>query len=127
MRCDDAYGTQSFAFSKISLTVSIILISTSVKNELLKFISKSKKNYLSRCQQLEARKEKNTLQERTEYVSEELVSQVLVESEVSEVNQDLIIGGPLSAKSPRIENSALESLRASLKDEITSEIKKIYL
>ena len=33
-----------------------------------------------------------------------------------------MIAGPSSAKSPRIENSILESFRASLKDETTSEI-----
>ena len=37
--------------------------------------------------------------------------------------QDILIRGPSSAKSPRKENRALEELRASLKDEITSKIK----
>ena len=35
------------------------------------------------------------------------------------------MSGPSRPKSPRIENSLLESLRASLKDEITSEIKTL--
>ena len=34
-----------------------------------------------------------------------------------------MIVGPASAKFPRIESSALESLRASLKEELTSEIR----
>ena len=38
---------------------------------------------------------------------------------------DFMIAGPSRPKSPRIENSALESLRASLREKITSEIKEL--
>ena len=37
--------------------------------------------------------------------------------------QDVAIAGPSSAKSPRIANGVLEGLRASLKEEISAEIK----
>ena len=38
-----------------------------------------------------------------------------------------MVAGPFKIKSPRIENSVLESLRASLKKEIPSEIKDLLL
>ena len=43
------------------------------------------------------------------------------------VDQDVFVAGPTSATSPRIENSSLESLRASLKEEITSEIENLLV
>ena len=43
------------------------------------------------------------------------------------LEQDVGIAGPSKPKSPRIENSLLESLRASLKKEITSEIKNLLI
>ena len=42
-------------------------------------------------------------------------------------NQDVEVAGPSRPKSPRIENSLLENLRASLKEEITSEIKNLFI
>ena len=42
-------------------------------------------------------------------------------------SQDVNIAGPSRPKSPRIENSFVESLRASLKEEITSEIKNLLV
>ena len=59
-------------------------------------------------------------------MSEGLVSQKVVEN-VCNLAQDASIAEPSSAKSPRIENSFLESLRASLKEERTSEIKKLLV
>ena len=59
-------------------------------------------------------------------MSEGLVSQKVVEN-VCNLGQDASIAGPSSAKSPRIENSFLENLRASLKEEKTSEIKKFLV
>ena len=53
-----------------------------------------------------------------------MVSPVLVENECS-VEQDVLIAGPSRAKSPRVENISLENLKASLKKEITSEIKNL--
>ena len=42
-------------------------------------------------------------------------------------NQDVEAAGPSRPKSPRIENRLLESLRASLKEELTSEIKNLLI
>ena len=53
-----------------------------------------------------------------------MVSPILVENE-SPVDQDILVTGPSHAKSPRAENSSLEGLRASLKEEIPSEIKNL--
>ena len=57
-------------------------------------------------------------------VSEGFVSPLVVENPCCS-NQDVGVSGPSRPKSPRIENSFLESLRASLKEEITSEIKTL--
>ena len=46
---------------------------------------------------------------------------------VCQLDQDTSIAGPSRPKSPRIENSFLESLRASLKEENTSEIKSLLV
>ena len=62
-----------------------------------------------------------TLQE-----SEGFVSPIVMENPCSS-NQDVEVAGPSRPKSPRIENSLLENLRASLKDEITSEIKNLLI
>ena len=40
---------------------------------------------------------------------------------------DVIIACPLNAKSPRVEKSALETLRVFLKEEIISEMKGLIL
>ena len=59
-------------------------------------------------------------------VSEGFVSPIGTENHCSP-NQDVEVAGPSRPKSPRIENSLLESLRASLKEEITSEIKNLLI
>ena len=69
-----------------------------------------------------SQKRKNIQQENSENVSEGFVSPVLVENSCV-LEQDVGIAGPPKPKSPRVENSLLESLRVSLKEEITSEIK----
>ena len=66
-------------------------------------------------------KRKNNQQESTENVSEGFVSPIMVNISCP-VDQDVSVAGP---KSPRIENSFLENLRASLKEKITSEIKNL--
>ena len=73
-----------------------------------------------------SQKRRNNQQESTECVSEGLVSPISVEY-VCRLNQDISIAGPSRPKSPAIENSILESLRASLKEEITSEIKNVLV
>ena len=59
-------------------------------------------------------------------MSEGFVSPIVVENPCSP-NQDVEVAGPSRPKSPRVENSFLESLRASLKEEITSEIKNLLI
>ena len=72
-----------------------------------------------------SQKRKNDQQESDRNVSEGFVSPVVENPCFSE--QDVDIAGPSKPKSPRIENSLLESLRASLKEEITSEIKNLLI
>ena len=71
-----------------------------------------------------SQKKTNVEQESTKNVSEGSMSPVLLGNEV-QVDQDVMITCTSNAKSPRIENSVLEGLRASLRDEITSEIKNL--
>ena len=71
-----------------------------------------------------SQKRKNVQQENSENVSEGFVSPVLVENSCP-LDQDVDTAGPSKPKSPRVENSFLESLRASLKEDITSEIKNL--
>ena len=71
-------------------------------------------------------KRKNIQQESTESVSEGLISPIVVENSCF-LDQDVSVAGPSRPKSPRIENSLLESLRASLKEEITSEIQSLLM
>ena len=73
-----------------------------------------------------SQKRKNNQQEVVENVSEGFVSPVLAENACS-LDQDVVIAGPPKPKSPRVENSVLESLRVSLKEEITSEIKSLLM
>ena len=51
----------------------------------------------------------------------------IVEGNPCPLNQDDEVAGPSRPKSPRVENSFLESLRASLKEEKTSEIKNLLI
>ena len=73
-----------------------------------------------------SQKRKNIQQENSKNVSDGFVSPVVGEDPcLSE--QDVSTVGPSKPKSPRVENSLLESLRASLKEEITSEIKNLLI
>ena len=69
-----------------------------------------------------SQKRKNNQQGSSENVSEGFVSLIVVENSCT-VDQDDGVAGPSKPKSPRVENSILESMRVSLKEEITSEIK----
>ena len=51
----------------------------------------------------------------------EIVSSPIFVKNVESSDQNALVAGPFSDKSPRIENSVLEGLRTSLKKEITSE------
>ena len=73
-----------------------------------------------------SQKRRNVQQENSENVSEGFVSPVLAENSCP-LDQDADIAGPSRPKSPRVENSFLKSLRASLKEEITSEIKNLIV
>ena len=72
-----------------------------------------------------SQKRKNDQQESDRNVSEGFVPPVVGNPCFPE--QDVEVAGPSKPKSPRIENSLLESLRASLKEEITSEIKNLLI
>ena len=80
-----------------------------------------------------SQKRKNIQQENSENVSDGFVSPVVVVVVVVVVEntcfseQDVSTAGPSKPKSPRIENSLLESLRASLKEEITSDTKNLLI
>ena len=67
------------------------------------------------------RTQKNTQRDAEDIVSEGFISPIDMENSSSS-NLDIDVAGPSRPKSPRIENSSLESLRDSLKEEITSEI-----
>ena len=71
-----------------------------------------------------SQKRRNNQQEAIESVSEGFVSPVVVENSCP-LDQDVNMAGPSKPKSPRIEGSLLESLRASLKEDITSEIRDL--
>ena len=71
-------------------------------------------------------KRKNIQQENSENVSEGFVSPVIVGNPCP-LEEDVDVAGPSRPKSPRVENSILESLRVSLKEEITSEIKNLLI
>ena len=73
-----------------------------------------------------SQKRRNDKQEGDRNVSEGFVSPIGVENPCSS-NQDVEVAGPPRSKSPRIENSFLENLRASLKEEVTSEIKNLLI
>ena len=73
-----------------------------------------------------SQKGRNSQQEAIESVSEGFVSPVVVENSCP-LDQDVSIAGLSKPKSPKIEGSFLESLRASLKEEITSEIKNLLV
>ena len=73
-----------------------------------------------------SQKRRNVLQESTELVSESIVSPILVENG-GLGEPDVMFSGPSHAKSPRVKNRTLESRRASLKEELTSEIKSLLV
>ena len=73
-----------------------------------------------------SQKGRKTQREAEDNVSEGFISPINVENSRF-LNQDTDVVGPSRPKSPWVENSFLESLRASLKEEITSEIKNVLL
>ena len=73
-----------------------------------------------------SQKKRNNQQEVVENVSKGFVSPVIAENTCSS-DQDVVVTAPSKPKFPRVENSVLESLRVSLKEEITSEIKSLLM
>ena len=73
-----------------------------------------------------SQKRRNDQQEGDRNISEGFVSPIVMENSCSS-NQDVEVAGPSRPKSPRIENSLLENLRASMKEKITSEIKNLLI
>ena len=73
-----------------------------------------------------SQKRNDTQREAEDNVCEGFISPINVENSHS-LNQDTDVAGPSRPKSSREENSILESFRASLKEEITSEIKNLLL
>ena len=73
-----------------------------------------------------SQKRRNDQQEGDRNVSEGFVSPMVMENPCCS-NQDVEVTGPSKPKSHRIEKSFLENLRASLKEEITSEIKNLLV
>ena len=73
-----------------------------------------------------SQKKRNIQQESTENVSECLASPIVTSND-RPLEQDIGSAGLSGAKSPRIENSTLERLRTSFKDEITSELKNLLV
>ena len=73
-----------------------------------------------------SQKRRNNQQESTEKLSEGLVPPIVLKNGC-QLDQDVCIAGPSSAKSPRVENNFLESLRTSLKDEITSDVRNLII
>ena len=71
-------------------------------------------------------KRKNAQLEADDNVSEGFVSPINMENS-HPLDQNVELAGPSRPKSPRVENSLLESIRSSLKEEITSEIKTLLL
>ena len=73
-----------------------------------------------------SQKRKTNHQDSADKVSEDIISPVAIGNS-GLLDQDVLDAGPWSAKSPRLENSVLKSMTASLKEEITSEIKNVLV
>ena len=72
-----------------------------------------------------SQKRRNNQQDVIESVSEGFISPVVMENSCPP-DQDVDLAAP-RPKSPEIEGSLLESLRASLKEEITSDIENLLV
>ena len=106
-------------FAKLSICLTL-LENISERNSIL-----HDKTFLQQNVNNKKPEKKNDQQEGDRNVSEGFVSPVVKNPCFPE--QDVVIAGPSKPKSPRIENSLLESLRASLKEEITSEIRNLLI
>ena len=112
-------------YNSVEFSISLSPCST-LSEKSLKEIQFFKFKLFYKMSTTRSQKRRNDQQSASENVSEGLISPIVVENPCS-LNQDDEVAGPSKPKSPRIENSLLESLRASLKEEITSEIKNLLI
>ena len=113
------------SYNSVEFSISLSPCST-LSEKSLKEIQFFKFKLFYKMSTTRSQKRKNDQQSTSEYVSEGLISPIVVGNPCS-LNQDDEIAGPSKPKSPRIENSLFESLRTSLKEEITSEIKNLLI
>ena len=100
--------------------------SNSVENRKVKIELFKNKSFFNNMSTTRSQKRKNTQRETDDNVSEGFVSPINMENS-HPLDQNVELAGPSRPKSPRVENSLLESMRSSLKEEITSEIKTLLL
>ena len=112
-------------YNSVEFSISLSPCSTLLEKSL-KEIQFFKFKLFYKMSTTRSQKRRNDQQSTSENVSEGLISPIVVGNPCSS-NQDDEVAGPSEPKSPRIENSLLESLRASLKEEITSEIKTLLI
>ena len=126
--CNFVQGTQSFSSAIIQLFQLVWpkphLNPNSVKTRKDNIEFFEKQTFSITMSTTRSQKKKNTQREAEDNVSEGFISPINMDNSRSS-NQDTDVAGPSRPKSPRVENSSLESLRASLKEEITSEIKNL--
>ena len=112
-----------------NLVVPILLFSNfshspnPVENQKVKIEFFKNKSFYYNMSTTRSQKRKNTQREADDNVSEGFVSPI----NSHPLDQNVELAGPSRPKSPRVENSFLESIRSSLKEEITSEIKTLLL
>ena len=130
MMCNLVQGTQSFSsaitqlFQLVLLKPHLNLNSVNTRKDKIEFFEKQTLSI--NMSTTRSQKRKNTQREAEDNVSEGFISPINKENSRSS-NQDTDVAGPTRPKSSRVENSSLESLRASLKQEITSEIKNLLI
>ena len=105
---------------------SFILNLNSVKTNKDKIEFFEKQTFFTNMSTTRSQKRRNTQRDAEDNVNEGFVSPINVDNSRSS-NQETDVSGPSRPKSPRVENSLLESLRVSLKEAITSEIKNLLL
>ena len=112
-------------YNSVEFSISLSPCSTLLEKSL-KEIQFFKLKLFYKMSTTRSQKRRNDQQSTNENVSEGLISPIVAGNPCSS-NQDDEVAGPSRPKSPRIENSLLESLRASLKEEITLEIKTLFI
>ena len=123
--CNFVQGTQSFSSAIIQLLHFVLLKLhlnlNSVKNQRDKIEFFEKQTFFINMSTTRSQKRRNAQREDEDNVSEGFTAPINEVNSRSS-NQDVDV-----AKTPRVENSFSESLRDSLKEEITSEIKNLLL